>query len=359
MSWKRSLLLTLSLLGTLLLVAGCIPPQTLRGPLQPTDLPRVTGMALDPGPQRTIYLRTDKGAFVVEDREDGVEILSLLQEELDCRSMVPLPGTPRSVLIGTLFNGLYRSVETPSGRWKSERLNWGSGDLVAGLLYDEEHGRILAGLGTGIYVAEPDRLEFEPLESFPEVDTIRWIFQDRALPGTIQAVTFDGEKLHSTDGGETWEQVTMKEYLHSQRIKRDGIAVSTLTNQETSITLAALGSVVRDTVQDWDVDPQDTSRLLVVGYNSGLFRVTRLGSRWESFRTYPPVGNHAVRKLVSGVEFHPEFKDLAYMTTPEVVHRSEDRGHTWIPLWPRPEEQREPVTDEQIAEPEGPGVKMP
>lgn len=165
----------------------------------------IDAIAVDRGPAADqLYIATsthlyrtgkEKGKWV--SFEEG---LPPFPDEIRFKTLLLLPGRPKTLWLGTALGLFYRPVRAP--RWKEERAF--SGIRVSALAYDEKEERLWAGtVGKGLLHRGKNETEWRPANSEKGL----WISQIVLDPADSKMIYLSSRGkgvFKSSDGGGSW-----------------------------------------------------------------------------------------------------------------------------------------------------------
>ncbi|MBI3812047.1 MAG: hypothetical protein HY283_07570 [Nitrospirae bacterium] len=164
----------------------------------------VDAIAVDPGAPDRLYIATSTRFYRTDDGGNRWlpygEGLPPFPGETKFKTLLLLPGTPKTLWLGTAQGLFYRAVDSP--RWSEE--DRFKNIRVSALACDEKLRRLWVGtLGQGLFV----RREPEKDWSSIEIEKEAWINQivlDPTDSGIIYVATRGKGIFKSTDGGKSW-----------------------------------------------------------------------------------------------------------------------------------------------------------
>lgn len=266
----------------------------------PSDL--VSSLVVDPSNPQVLYLGTDRGLY--KSTDGGARWTTLLQgsppeapypsQYLWSTTIAVDPANPRTIYVGTVTNGIYKSTDAGSS-WSPA---WtGTSRFIRMISIDPRNTATLyAATDAGLYSSADAAATWTPTGLMPPTGDIPYfvsnVVLDPVTPTTVYAGTPKGV-MKSLDSGTTWTAMT------------NGFSQST-----DIMTLA--------------IDPVDPQRLYATTtVNPTPYYTSDGGAHWARGR-WPNRLTYAHWLLID-----PKVRSTIWAATPDGVLLSRDFGATW------------------------------
>lgn len=164
----------------------------------------VDAIAVDPGAPDRLYIATSTRFYRTDEKGNGWvpygEGLPPFPGATKFKSLLLLPGPPKTLWLGTAEGLFYRAVDAP--RW-NEEIRF-QNTRVSALAYDEKLHRLWVGtLGQGLFVRGNEETDWTSIK----IEKEAWINQivlDPTDSGIIYVATRGKGIFKSTNGGKSW-----------------------------------------------------------------------------------------------------------------------------------------------------------
>jgi photosystem II stability/assembly factor-like uncharacterized protein len=256
----------------------------------------VDAIAVDPGTPDRLYAATSTQFFRSNPEgkwEPFGEGLPPFPDDIKFKSLLLLPGPPKTLWYGNSQGLYYRSVDAP--RWTSEE-NFKDVPVTA-LAYDERSRRLWVGtIDRGLFFRDNKEKKWRKV-SVEKGTWINGIVVDPGDPGRLLLATRGKGVLKTIDGGKSWK-------------------------------LLDQGLDVKD-IRSLALHPLNRSLLFAGTTSKGIFRSTDGGNHWEPVKPLPVLSMDEIIAMLSpNVQKNEETDRSAHSGVPPSFVKC-NRCHGW------------------------------